>query len=52
MSSLENQGQSKRPNHEEEKYFFDLLNNYFNTNSKIGYLTFDVYQESPVEGKY
>jgi len=28
-----------------------LLNNYMNDNPKIGYLSFDVYQDSPVEGR-
>jgi len=36
--------------HEETKVY-NLLNDYLNANPKIGYLTFDVYQESPVEGR-
>lgn len=35
----------------EETKIFSLLNNYQNENSKIGYLTFDVYEESPVFGR-
>ena len=30
--------------------FSDLLQTYLNENPEIGYLTFEVYQESPIEG--